>query len=72
MIKPRCYYTNPWRDHARQDGIQRGRQDWSDLQDLQDADSLDAARGIINALILGFAVWGVLGIVAALALGWLK
>jgi hypothetical protein len=30
MIR-RDYYANPWRDHARQNGIQTGRQGYRDL-----------------------------------------
>lgn len=64
------YYANPFADHTRQNGIRRGRQDWSDLQD--DPETFQAARGILNAMILGFAVWGVLGIVVLLLLGVLE
>jgi hypothetical protein len=64
------FYANPWRDHVRQNGVTRGRQDWSDLQDAQD--KLDAPAGIIHALVLGFAAWGVVGIVVMLLLGWLE
>jgi hypothetical protein len=68
MIKPKDYYSNPWRDHTRQDGIQSGRQNWSDLQD-DDPEPLKVARGILQAMILGLAFWGVLGIVILLLLG---
>jgi hypothetical protein len=66
MIR-RDYYTNPYRDHTRLNGITRGRQDWSDLQETQE--QLDAGSGIVHALILGMAVWGVIGAVALLLLG---
>jgi hypothetical protein len=61
------FYANPWRDHTRQNGIRTGRQDWSDLQETQE--QLDAGSGIVHALILGMAVWGVIGAVALLLLG---
>ena len=71
MIRPKdSIWVNPWRDHTRQNGITRGRQDWSDLQETQE--QLDAGSGIIHALILGMAVWGVIGITIALILGWLE
>lgn len=66
MIR-RDFYANPWRNHTRQNGVTRGRQDWSDLQDTRD--QLDAGEGIIHALILGLAAWGVIGIVALLIVG---
>jgi hypothetical protein len=70
MIKPKDYYANPWRDHARQNGIQRGRQGWSDLQEQDDP--LRVARGLGNALVLGAALWAVVALVVMLMLGWLE
>ena len=71
MIKhDRSVWINPYRDHTRLNGLQRGRQDWSDLQDTRE--QLETSAGIVNALVLGLAVWGVLGIIAALIMGWLE
>jgi hypothetical protein len=70
MIKhDRSIWTNPYREHTRQNGVTRGRQDWSDLQDTHD--QLDAGSGIIHAMILGFCVWGLLGVVILLLLRWI-
>ena len=64
MIKQRDTWTNPYNLHTRQDGIQAGRRTWRDLQ--QPPETLDAARGLVHALILGLAVWGIVGVVALL------
>jgi len=63
----RDHFTNPYATSTRQNGVTRGRQDWSDLQDMQD--KLDAGSTIVHTLILGMAIWGVIGAVALLLLG---
>lgn len=65
MIRNRDVYTNPYRE-TRQDGIRRHDRHASELQD-----GLDAARGIGNALVLGAALWAVVGLAVALWKGWL-
>ncbi len=69
MIRNKDVWANPYRDNVRQNGIRRYDQHGSDLSDL--SDGLDAARGIGNALVLGAALWAVVGLAVALWKGWL-
>ena len=64
MIKQRDSWANPYSLHTRQDGIQAGRRTWRDLQ--QPPESLDVSAGLVNALILGLAVWGLIAVAALL------
>jgi len=42
MIR-RDYYANPWRDHARQNGITTGRQTYRNLHTIPRRNALTAA-----------------------------
>lgn len=57
MIR-RDYYVNPWRDHGRQNGIQAGRQTYSDLHAIP---RRSRPRGAMTALIVwalpALALW---------------
>jgi hypothetical protein len=64
------FYSNPFANHTRQNGIQRGRQDWSDLQEQDDP--LKVARGLGNAVVLGAALWAVIVLVVLFLLGVLE
>ena len=63
MIRNRDVYVNPYRGTG-QDGIRTGRRTWRDLQ--QPPESLDVSAGLVNALILGLAVWGLIAVAALL------
>ncbi len=57
MIR-RDYYANPWRDHARQNGIQAGRQTYSDLHTIpRRRRPRNAITALVVAAIPSIALW---------------
>jgi hypothetical protein len=52
MIR-RDYYVNPYRDHARQNGIQTGRQGYRDLHGPRD----NPIAAVVLWALPGLALW---------------
>jgi hypothetical protein len=49
----RDYYANPWRDHARQNGIQTGRMTYRDLHGPR----ANQIAAVVLWALLGLALW---------------
>lgn len=60
MIRNRDFYANPYRDHARMNGIRTGRQGWRDMQ--ADQDQLDAGADILKVLVGCLVLWALLAL----------